>query len=657
MIVQKHGRIQGWFVVVSTTLLLAIALPVMTEASEPSVAIVHPNAFLDPEFLAAKEIRRYLYLRTGQLLPLIAGDENLAITNDLIVVGQKDRPLVRGLLKESELESTAAALQEQQYLLKTINHDEQRVWLITGGDAIGTLYGAYRFIEHLGVRFYLDGDVIPDDRMPLVLPPLDEQGKPLFNVRGIHSVHDFAEGPDWWDTDDYKAVFEQLAKLQMNFIGLHTYTAPGLGAEPTVWTGLSEDIGKDGRVKYSYPSTYMNTVRGTWAYDAKRTSEFHFGAAQLFECDEYGSEVTRGMTPWPKTMEENNEVFRRAGEMFNDVFSFAHSRGVRTCVGSETPLAELGSLKERLIKLGKDPNDPAVRQELYEGMFRRIMKTYPLDYFWFWTPETWIWPDVKDEEVEQKEKALQLLIAAAKQVKAPFTLATAGWVVGPPGDPTRFDRMLPKEMPMSCISKIVGRAPVNPAFAEVQGRPKWAIPWPEDDGSLISPQLWVGRMRKDAADALRYGCTGLMGNLWRTRILSPNVAALAQAAWDQSGWNKPWQKSPRSEKGIEIIGGRWSAYTDKAIGGTENDPLYQFFEYEIEGYRIEMPNGEYAVTLQFFDPGHYVLTSRTFDIKLQGKTVLDRLDIIAEVGVNHALDKVFENVEVSDGHLDTEGIS
>ena len=45
-------------------------------------------------------------------------------------------------------------------------------------------------------------------------------------------------------------------------------------------------------------------------------------------------------------------------------------------------------------------------------------------------------------------------------------------------------------------------------------------------------------MRRDAFDALRYGCTGLMGIHWRTRILAPNVSALAKAAWDQSGWRE-----------------------------------------------------------------------------------------------------------------------
>ena len=87
---------------------------------------------------------------------------------------------------------------------------------------------------------------------------------------------------------------------------------------------------------------------------------------------------------------------------------------------------------------------------------------------------------------------------------------------------------------------MLGTTPVDPAFARIQGRDKWAIPWLESDyfNGLGAVQLEAGRMRRDAADALAYGCNGLMGLHWRTEIISPNISALAQAAWDQS-WNKP----------------------------------------------------------------------------------------------------------------------
>jgi len=51
---------------------------------------------------------------------------------------------------------------------------------------------------------------------------------------------------------------------------------------------------------------------------------------------------------------------------------------------------------------------------------------------------------------------------------------------------------LPKQMPISCINRNVGHASVEEGFSGVEGRPKWAIPWLEDDPAQIIPQLWVG---------------------------------------------------------------------------------------------------------------------------------------------------------------------
>lgn len=82
------------------------------------------------------------------------------------------------------------------------------------------------------------------------------------------------------------------------------------------------------------------------------------------------------------------------------------------------------------------------------------------------------------------------------------------------------------------------------AFAKINDRGKWEIPWMDDDG-LILPQLWIGRTHRDAADAEASGCNGLFGIHWRTRILSMNISCLAKAAWNQS-WN------PEKGKGIAL---------------------------------------------------------------------------------------------------------
>ena len=510
------------------------------EVSTKPAAVVIAAESTFAESLAAKEIRRYVYVRTGTLLPMVT-DIKAAADGGLIVVGCKERPAVRRLAAEAGLKATIAALKPEQYVLKTISHRKRSVVLVVGGDPIGTLYAAYRLAEHLGVRFYMHGDTVPDKKIALELPDLDEHRKPLFNLRGILPFHDFPEGPDWWSTDDYKAILSQLPKLGMNFFALHTYPEKrppkpnvwvGAGPEPTVWIGPEGEFDKNGNVTASYRSSWQNTQRGNWGYAPKKISDYTFGSEQIFAGEAYGSEAQQDMIPWPKTEEENNELFNRAAAMLKEAFTHAHSLGIKTCVGTETPLSIPRALRERLKEVGKEPSDLSVVQEVYEGMFKRIAAAYPIDYYWLWTPEGWVQPDrVKPEVVKATVADLKTAIAAAENVDAPFTLATCGWVLGPPNDRSLFDKILPKEMPLSCISRNVGFEPVEVGFADVKDRAKWSIPWLEDDPAQIIPQLWVGRMRRDAADSLAYGCSGLIGIHWRTRILGPNVSALAKAAW------------------------------------------------------------------------------------------------------------------------------
>ncbi len=454
-------------------------------------------------------------------------------------------------MHEAAVKDAVDRLAAEQYALETLRRDGRPVLLVVGGDGIGALYAAYHFAERLGVRFYLHGDVLPDRRIAADLPALDETRKPLFDRRGIQPFHDFPEGPDWWNGDAYKAILGQLPKMGMNFFGLHAY--PG---EPLVWIGPAGEIAANGKVKVSDPSrhfTTMGNLGSTWGYRGAKTSDYVFGAADLFDRDDFGAEYMRGTLPWNKRPpEECNALFDRMGVLLNDAFLFAHRLGIKTCIGTETPLTIPAAVKQRLRAAGKNPDDPATAEEIYAGMFQRIAKTHPLDYYWLWTSENWTWEAVKQPQIDAVIRDFRAAVAAAKQVKPPFALATCGWVLGPPQDPSLFDHSLPKDMPMSCINRMVGNTPVEPGFAKVQGRPKWAIPWMEDDPGLTIPQLWAGRMRRDAYDALRYGCTGLMGIHWRSAHPSPNVSALAKAAWDQSGWSDAAREEAKSSRFLPV---------------------------------------------------------------------------------------------------------
>jgi hypothetical protein len=285
---------------------------------------------------------------------------------------------------------------------------------------------------------------------------------------------------------------------------------------------------------------------------------------------------------------------------------------------------------------------------MYEGIFSRIMRKHPLDYYWFWTPEGWTWEGVKEEQVKATIDDILAAHTAAKNVGSPFELATCGWVLGPQFDRAYLGKALPEDISVSCINRQVGHEPVEPAFAEIEGRGKWAIPWLEDDPAMTSVQLWVGRMRRDARDALEYGCNGLMGIHWRTRILGPNVSSLANAAWDQSGW---------AERKIESsgpVGGRVAASEVTDVTGTEDDTLFRTVRYDATGYKFVVPNGSYRVTLHFCETFYKEPGKRVFGVNLEEKPAIESLDLFKEVGRNTALVRAFENIEVRDGVLDVD---
>jgi hypothetical protein len=613
----------------------------------PSIIIFKDASTL--EELASKEIQRYLYLRTGNLLSIEETVNWNRVKGPAVIIAQKDR-LSAAEFATAELNQKIAGLLEQNYILKTISWKGKPILLIAGGDGTGTLYGAYRLAEKMDVRFYLHGDVIPDQLTDLKIPDVAEEGKPLFRLRGIHPFHDFPEGPDWWNADDYKAVLAQLPKLRMNFFGLHTYPEGGPNAEPTVWIGVAEDSLPDGTVRTSYPSSYQNTLRGNWGYEATKTGDFHFGAADLFADDDFGAEVMSGLMPEPKTPEDSNLVFNRAAAMLRDAFTFGRALGIRTCVGTEMPLTVPEPVKKRLLDLGQNPTDPNTIKSLYKGLFTRIKNAYPLDYYWLWTDENWTWSDAGEAQIKAVVDDALTAIEAANEVQAPFDLATCGWVLGPPSDRTLFDRVLPKHVAASCINREVGKAPVDPMFSRISGRSKWAIPWLEDDPALTSPQLWAGRMRKDAVDALAYGCDGLLGIHWRTRILAPNISALAQAAWDQ----KPWGNSLSPVESEGPINGVYVSSPQSSIAGTAEEPIYRDIRDRVYGYHLTVPNGNYNLTLKFCEGEIKEKNRRVFDISVQGKKVLEKLDIFAQVGSDRALDRLFKNIAAENGRLDIE---
>jgi hypothetical protein len=594
------------------------ALLVLLTSLAAAPNIVCPPTAPPQVKLAAKEIRRYVWLRTGELLPIAARGHGITLTVD-------------------------PALATQQYRLRS----DGDAFAISGGSEVAVLYGAYAFVEKLGVRFEISGDVIPDGKIPFRLPALDETRRPLFELRGLQPFHDFPEGPDWWTQDDWRLFVGQAVKMRMNFIGLHTYPFHNrnLGPEPTVWVGLPEEVNADGTVRVADHASWYTTAKPMpyGCYAPGKTGDYSFGAAQVFPTDDYGPEINAPDDfPMPKTPAAKAALINHTGAMLRTVFTEARELGVKIAVGTESPLDIPDGVKAALVQRGLDPDAPATLRLLYAGMFTRIQRAFPVDTYWIWGHEG---------DIDEKRFVTNLTAAreALQDLGSPFGLGICGWG-WTAGHFPALDQALPKDIAFSAISMSLGRERVSENFAGLAGRQKWAIPWFEDDDALASLQLRAGRMRRDAVDARRYGCNGLMGLHWRTRIIAPNINALAQAGWEQGEWSQA-SAQPEERRDVQVLGGKTAAFLNHKVSGTDVPSIYQTVRFALRGYHFAVPDGNYRVTLRFVEPAFQQAGKRVFGVKLQGQPVVEHLDVFARVGQFAALDLAFLDVAVTQGEL------
>lgn len=180
--------------------------------------IIYPRNSSNAEFLAAKEIRKYIYMRSDRLLNIQAVT-SLPSSGDLILV-TKDNSSISSLVDGLGIGHVAT---ENQIIIKTVNSVGRTILVITGYDDHAVLVAAYRYAEKIGCYFDLVGDIIPDTKTSISITGYDEVGEPRFDINGIQPFHDFHQGPDLWSTNEYKSIISQLPKMGMNFIGLKTY--------------------------------------------------------------------------------------------------------------------------------------------------------------------------------------------------------------------------------------------------------------------------------------------------------------------------------------------------------------------------------------------------------------------------------------------------
>jgi beta-galactosidase len=122
--------------------------------------------------------------------------------------------------------------------------------------------------------------------------------------------------------------------------------------------------------------------------------------------------------------------------------------------------------------------------------------------------------------------------------------------------------------------------------------------------------------------------------------LSVNTGSNAQYL-DPSG--EVWiEDRPYTRSGFGSIGGvRQTFARGEIIKGTGDVPLYYTYLDSLKGYRFDVKDGEYAVTLYFAEGRYSGAGERVFDIAANGRTVLRDLDLAGSYGYAVAIKKTF----------------
>jgi len=83
----------------------------------------------------------------------------------------------------------------------------------------------------------------------------------------------------------------------------------------------------------------------------------------------------------------------------------------------------------------------------------------------------------------------------------------------------------------------------------------------------------------------------------------------------------------------------YSESPDRNVLGTLDDPLFQTMQENLEGYRFDVPAGDYQVDLLFTELKTNKPGERVFSLKINGEVVIDNLDLAKSPGFQQAFIK------------------
>lgn len=187
------------------------------------------------ECFAAVELQRFLRKLSGGRsqddFAIIDDDEPLPACRVILIGNPRTNRAIGSLPAVNRLDREYVDQGAQGYLIRSIEPagghgpgaDEtnaRRMLIIGGPHRVGTLYGVYGFLDHLGVRWLSPDDCGEDlPETPFAWPEsLDIKERPSFRTRGFHA----------WENRGNTAFYDWMARNRLNYWCVQTDDPAGL---------------------------------------------------------------------------------------------------------------------------------------------------------------------------------------------------------------------------------------------------------------------------------------------------------------------------------------------------------------------------------------------------------------------------------------------
>ena len=449
------------------------------------------------EDYASLELQRYYYQLSGELLTIAKQNEISADTR--FVIGTLDNPLLRqwkeqGVLSVEELPGS------QGYLIQTVKLHGRPVLLIAGADSDGMLYGVYGLFEdHLGVRYYMSGDIFPQKRLKGALPVINDVRTPSMRIRGFLPWTNFPQSATIYSWDDWKYIIDQSAKMRMNFIMIHNYNG---------FCGHNELFHNFEYNQY-LSRGWMPTVKTGhgWLCPGWDINEYRFGASEIYDDYDFGADY--GLHNETLT---NSQIKEKGQVSFRKVIAYAHKRGVKIGLGLDIDVL----LPEYRVEADDDG--------VITAQVKQLADWYPdLDYLLCFQSE-----GSKDSVFYAKwQRVFDGFYTKMKALSPATRIAVSGW-----GMTAESVAKLPEDVICAPISYYSAEFESGSIYGD---REYWGCPWLERDWSSSQYYYPYNINLSETIDAYRNAADNMKGFYaltWRlTDAVSPKMWYISKAPW------------------------------------------------------------------------------------------------------------------------------